>query len=92
MIDLICDTLGLMVDLDVDAGEEIEFLIVDVLDDFTIGFQRVCVFRGKAREEYYVFLRIAKGSRNAPLSWACFMAWANRCVQPVLFIANVENI
>ena len=87
MMDLVADTLDLSCDLE--AKEEcIEFLVLDFVDAFwniPLSFKERRYFVGKVRQKFYVYLRSAQGSRNAPLSWATIISLVGRCTQSVFW-------
>ncbi len=75
IIDLVHDTLGAHA-VHLDFGL-LEWLVLDVVDAFwTLGLRprERRFFVGKLRGRYYVYNRLAQGSRGAPLSWCRFFA------------------
>ena len=77
-----------------DGGEDIKFLIADVVDAFWLiplhpSERRFFVSNYKSK--YVVFLRTAQGSRGAPLTWASIAALLARCVQGLFATANGQE-
>ena len=82
LVDLVSDTLDLSCNLG--PEEEVEYLILDFVDAFwnvPLSFRERRFFVGKVKDRFYVYLRSAQGSRNAPLSWAAIIALVNRCTE-----------
>ena len=64
--------------------EEVELLIADVSDAFwliPLHPDERKFFVARHRGKWYVFKRIAQGSRGAPLTWAAIAALLARCIQ-----------
>lgn len=77
--DYIFDALDMMA-----AGMPTEGLIMDVTDAFwslPLRKGERKFFCGKLRGQYYLYLRLAQGSRGAPLSWCRFYALICRLTQ-----------
>ena len=83
--DAIQSTLSMSGDLQ--AGEELWFLVADIVDAFWLVPLRKLerrFFCARLRNSFYCFLRTAQGSRAAPLSFAAIIALASRWVQSVV--------
>ena len=77
--DLVFDALQGLAD-----HSDLEWLVLDIKDAFwTLGLKRQerRYFVGKLRGVYYLFQRLAQGSRGAPLAWCRFFALVSRLTQ-----------
>lgn len=77
--DLIYDTLDTMA-----RGLPALWMVLDVSDAFwslPLRASERRFFVGKMRGKYYIFRRLAQGSRGAPLAWCRFMALVTRLTQ-----------
>ena len=84
VLDLVFDTLEMMVDIPSD--EDILFMVLDFIDAFwllPLSQLERRYFVARLRGRYLVWCRTAQGSRGAPLSWAAFASLVMRCAQGV---------
>jgi len=79
LLDVAMDVLVLMSD-----GDEVELTVLDFADAFwllPLAPEERRWFVSKFRGKYYVFMRAAQGSRNAPLAWGRLAAFMGRLTQ-----------
>ena len=82
VLDVVFDALSLGGD-----GRPVEALVLDVSDAFwtlPLRARERRYFVGNLRGCYYCYLRLAKGSRGAPLAWGRFIALLGRLAQAVV--------
>lgn len=86
--DLVFDALDLLA-----TKADVEALVLDVTDAFwSLGLRRRerRFFIGKLRGVFYAFLRLAQGSRGAPLVWCRFFALVTRLTQALFESTDVR--
>ena len=79
MVDLVFDTM--CAHKETQEWQNIEWLVLDITDAFwTLGLRprERRFFVGKLRGRYFVYNRLAQGSRGAPLAWCRFFALVGR--------------
>jgi len=79
ILDAAIDVLHLLA-----AGHEVEIMVLDFADAFwllPLAPEERRWFTSKIRGNFFVFLRNAQGSRNAPLGWGRLAALLGRAIQ-----------
>jgi len=79
LLDVVFDILALL-----SGGKSVELLVLDFADAFWLlpmAPQERRFFTSQHRGNFYVFLRNAQGSRNAPLGWGRLAALVSRLTQ-----------
>ena len=82
LLDVVFDCLHLLA-----AGGDLEYLVLDFANAFwhlPLAVSERKWFVSRLRGYYFVFLRSAQGSRNAPLGWGRLAAMLGRMTQSVL--------